>query len=186
MTDDHECVLDLVVEAPGWQAALPELGGTAEAAARAALEGAGLAPEAHAIVLLACDDARIAQLNADFRGREAPTNVLSWPAFDLSPAAPGAPPQAPPSGGPGPRLPLGDVAISLETAAREAEERGISLKSHAAHLILHGCLHLLGYDHETEEDAARMEGIETRVLAGLGISNPYLFVEPDAAGPHPD
>lgn len=177
-----EGVVDLVVEAPGWETALPDLADTAETAARAALEAAGLAADCHTVTLLACDDARIARLNAEFRGRETPTNVLSWPAFDLAPEQPGVAPPAPPASHSPEPLHLGDVAVAIETAEREAKERGISLKSHTMHLMLHGCLHLLGYDHETGEDAALMEGIETQALARLGIDDPYLLDEPDAAG----
>lgn len=174
--------VDLVIEAEDWQAALPELAEAADAAARAAIADAGIDPDRHSLCVLACDDRRIAALNAQFRDRERPTNVLSWPAFPLAPERPGDPPKHPPEPrGPDP-LHLGDVAIALQTAAREAESRGVSLKSHVIHLILHGCLHLLGHDHETEEDAERMEGIETRLLAGLGIDDPYILVETDAGG----
>lgn len=175
-------VVDLVVDEPEWEAALPDLGDVAETAALAALDAAGPVPDGLTIALLACDDARIAGLNGEFRGRARPTNVLSWPAFALTPAAPGARPPSPP-GHPGH---LGDVAIAFQTTMHEAEERGISLKSHATHLILHGCLHLLGYDHERAEDAELMEGIETRALARLGLSDPYLIVSPGAAVPPPD
>lgn len=175
-----EPLVDLVVEAPDWIAALPDLGPAADLAATAALQGAGLDPPRYTLCVLACDDARIARLNADFRGREAPTNVLSWPAFELAPQAPGAPPGQPPAPSLGAPVHLGDVAVALQTARAEAESRGVSLKSHAIHLILHGCLHLLGYDHQTEEDAARMEGLETRLLCGLGIEDPHTIMEEDA------
>ena len=177
-----EPVVEVIVEAAEWEAALPDLAGAAEAAARAALAAAGVGAAGRAIAVLACDDERIAELNAGFRGRARPTNVLSWPAFPLAPPGPGLPPPAPPAGAEH----LGDVALALQTATREAEERGISLKSHATHLILHACLHLLGYDHEREEDAVLMEGIETRALRRLGIADPYLIVDPGAAVPHPD
>lgn len=173
-------LVDLVIEAPGWQRALPDLAPAAETAAAAALRGAGLAPAGYTVCLLACDDARIARLNAEFRGREVPTNVLSWPAFELAPAEPGAPPGRPPAPAAGRPCHLGDLALALETARSEAESRGVSLKSHVIHLILHGCLHLLGYDHQAEADAARMEGLETSLLGGLGIEDPHSAFEPDA------
>ncbi|HUF56509.1 MAG TPA: rRNA maturation RNase YbeY [Thermohalobaculum sp.] len=179
---EPEPVVELIVDEPGWQARLPDLAEIAEAAARAALDATGLAPAGMTIALLACDDAGIALLNARFRGRDRPTNVLSWPAYDLGPGAPGARPPAPPEHAEH----LGDVAIALQTTMREADERGISLKSHATHLILHGCLHLLGYDHDRAEDADLMEGIETRTLIRLGIADPYLIVDPGAAAPHPE
>ncbi|MCL5778323.1 rRNA maturation RNase YbeY [Limibaculum sp. FT325] len=174
-------LVDLVVEEPGWLEALPDFAEVAERAARMALEGADVPPEGYEIAILACDDARIAALNADFRGKPMPTNVLSWPAFDLSPARPGDAPMPPPPGESGVPVPLGDVAIALQTMRREAESASIPLKDHAIHLILHGCLHLLGHDHESDEDAALMEGIERRALLAAGIADPYS--EGDAAEP---
>ena len=157
-------IVDTVIEDPRWETALPGLAGTAETAARAALAAAGRRPEGWTLCLLACDDARIAGLNGQFRGRAAPTNVLSWPAFAALPPDP-APGAAP--------LHLGDLAIALETTQGEAISADLPLKDHALHLILHGCLHLLGYDHESEAEAVVMEGIETRVLTGLGLADPY-------------
>ena len=124
-------------------------------------------------MVLACDDDRIAALNADHRGMARPTNVLSWPAFDLAPAAPGSRPPAPPMAAPGAGLPLGDVAIALQTCLREAESAAIPLKTHVIHLILHSVLHLLGYDHQTEADAELMEGIESTAMTGAGFPDPY-------------
>lgn len=166
-------LIALAVEEPAWLAELPELEGLAAAAAGLAIEAAGLDPARFEVSILACDDARIARLNLDHRGKAGPTNVLSWPAFALAPVHPGALPPAPPAPPPGARQPLGDVAIALETARREAREQGIPLKDHTIHLILHGCLHLLGFDHGTEADAETMEGIEIRALARLGIPDPY-------------
>ncbi|MGF1552856.1 MAG: rRNA maturation RNase YbeY [Paracoccaceae bacterium] len=168
---DTPPLVDLVVEHEPWLDALPDLAAVAERAARLALEGAGLSAAGREIALLACDDARIATLNADFRARPAPTNVLSWPAHDLAPPVPGLAPLPPPPG------PLGDVAIALDTVRREAAAGGLSLKDHALHLILHGCLHLLGYDHETEADATLMEGIERERLVAIGLDDPYRNAE---------
>lgn len=162
-------LVDVLVEDPAWQEALPGLDDLADRAARLALTAVGLQADGYEIALLACDDARIAALNADFRAKPAPTNVLSWPAFDLAPAAPGTPPPAPPMA----EGHLGDIAIALGTTRSEAEMAGIALKDHAIHLILHGTLHLLGYDHQTDEDAALMEGIERKALASLGLPDPY-------------
>jgi probable rRNA maturation factor len=175
-----EPLVDLVIEEQAWLEALPELEAHAEIAARLSMEAAGLDPSDFSICVLACDDARIAELNGAFRGKATPTNVLSWPAFELAPAAPGAMPLAPPEAPGGDhRQPLGDVAIALQTTGCEAEAAATPLKDHVIHLILHGCLHLLGFDHETEADAATMEGIETRALARIGIADPYLL---DGAG----
>lgn len=169
-----DSLVDLIVEEPRWQRALPDLDRVALSAATLAHEALGISSDRFEISLLACNDARIAALNATFRGREKPTNVLSWPAFPLAPAGPGQPPPLPPAGdAEGPRQPLGDIAIALETVMAEAEQLGRPLKNHATHLILHGCLHLFGYDHETPEDAGLMEDIERRALARIDISDPY-------------
>jgi probable rRNA maturation factor len=104
----------------------------------------------------------MAGLNADFRGKPQPTNVLSWPDFDGPVPAPGTAP-----------LFLGNLALAYETCAREADEAAIPLADHAAHLVVHGVLHLLGYDHEEDAEAEAMEEIETKVLASMGIANPY-------------
>ncbi|MEM9584724.1 MAG: rRNA maturation RNase YbeY [Pseudomonadota bacterium] len=121
------------------------------------------------IAILACDDPRIAALNESFRDKPNPTNVLSWPAFDLAPQQPGCTPSPP-----NPEEPeLGDIAIAYDTCAGEAAEQGKPVEDHVTHLLVHGTLHLLGYDHETEADAALMEGLETRILAKLGVEDPY-------------
>jgi len=182
--------IDLIIEEPAWTDALPGIEAlpgiqvAADTAARLALEAADLEPGHWTISLLACDDTRIAGLNRKFRGKSTPTNVLSWPAFDLAPKHPGAHPAPPPQGISGPPQHLGDVAIALQTTRREAEDNATPLKDHVIHLILHGCLHLLGFDHETDEDAETMERIETRALARIGVNDPYL--RGDAGQPHPN
>lgn len=149
---------DTICEDPRWQDAhLPDLAARAAGATGRLL---GLDP-ALEIAVLGCDDARIAALNAAFRGKSAPTNVLSWPAEDL---APGEVPTGPE---------LGDIAIAWETCAREAEEQGKPLEAHVTHLLVHGTLHLLGHDHMTDAEAEVMEGLERDVLAGLGLPDPY-------------
>jgi probable rRNA maturation factor len=138
----------------------------AERAARATLTATGRDPGFHEIGLLACDDARMAELNGAFRGKAQPTNVLSWPAFEGEvPESPGLPGEGP--------LFIGDLALGYETCAREAEEAGISLADHAAHLVVHGVLHLLGHDHAEDAEADAMEEFETKVLASMGVANPY-------------
>jgi probable rRNA maturation factor len=160
--------LDIVIEDPRWaEAGLEPL---ASRAAEATLAHLGLDPEAWEIVLLACDDDRIAALNADFRGKPQPTNVLSWPSEERGAEAPGQPP-APPDPDDGPEL--GDIALAFETCAREAGEAGLTLEAHAAHLVVHATLHLLGYDHISDADAALMERIEVEILASIGVANPY-------------
>jgi probable rRNA maturation factor len=154
-------VVETLVEDGRWADA--DLPAIAERAARSALVAAGRDPDRHEVALLACSDARIAGLNADFRGTPLPTNVLSWPDCDGPVPAPGASP-----------LFLGDVALAYETTVREAEAAGIPLADHATHLVVHAVLHLLGHDHADDAQAEAMEAIETNVLASLGIANPYL------------
>ena len=160
--------VDAIIEAPDWEGAdLPAL---ADRAARAALADAGLEPDAHELALLACDDERIAALNAAHRGRTAPTNVLSWPSRTL---APGEPPDPE----------LGDVAIAHGTCAREAAAQGKPFEAHVTHLIVHAVLHLLGHDHAGDADAALMEGAERRILAAMGLPDPYAGDETGPGAP---
>ena len=168
-----EALVDLVVEEEAWLDRLPDLPDAALSGARLALDAVGLDPADYEIAVLACDDDRIAVLNADHRSMARPTNVLSWPAFDLVPSSPGSRPRALPEPGPGTVLPLGDVAIALQTCVHEAENAAIPLKTHVIHLILHSVLHLLGYDHKTEADAELMEGIESTAMIGAGLPDPY-------------
>ena len=98
--------------------------------------------------------------------------MLSWPAQTLAPATAGGRPCAPKADAFG-EVPLGDVALAFETCAREAEAQGKRFGDHVTHLIIHGVLHLLGYDHETEADAARMESLEREILGKLGLDDPY-------------
>lgn len=160
---------DPIFEDDRWQVA--GLGPLAETAAHATLSHLGFAPEDFEIAVLACDDARIATLNADFRGKPRPTNVLSWPSQDLAAAPPGARP-FPPEPEDEPHH-LGDIALSYETCAAEAEAAGRSFSAHVTHLVVHGVLHLLGYDHIRDEDATVMEGLEGVILGNLGLPDPY-------------
>jgi probable rRNA maturation factor len=161
--------VDVIVEAEGWQAL--DLEALAARAAEATLAQLRL-PGPAEIALLATSDAAVARLNADFRGRPTPTNVLSWPARPLPSSAPGAVPPRPEPDATG-ELFLGDIALAWETCAREAEEGGKPLSDHATHLIVHAILHLMGYDHICDEDAALMEGLETEILRSLGLPDPY-------------
>ncbi|MDP3196082.1 rRNA maturation RNase YbeY [Tabrizicola sp.] len=149
------------------------LAALAERAGQATLAGLGLPIEGFVISLMGCDDARISVLNADFRGKPAPTNVLSWPSEERGAKVTGEAPRLPEPGATDDPEPLGDIAIAFETCAREAEDQGKPLVDHVTHLIVHGVLHLLGYDHIEAEDAAVMEALEVRILASLGVCDPY-------------
>lgn len=163
--------LDITIEDSRWQdAGLADL---AEEAVAAVLAHFALDPEMCEISLLACDDAEIAGLNAEFREKSAPTNVLSWPAEERAAEKDGGMPLPPEPDFTG-EIPLGDIAISYGTCAREAAEAGKPLSDHTRHLIVHGMLHLLGYDHIRDRDAALMEGIEVLILGKMGIANPYM------------
>lgn len=159
-------LVETLVESGDWSA-LGDAAALAESAAQAALAEAGVSAAGREISLLLTDDAAVAALNRQFRGKDAPTNVLSWPAFDLAPGAP-----LPPAG-PAGATPLGDIALAAETVAREAAERGLAIRDHVAHLIVHGVLHLLGHDHEEDAAAEAMERLERRALARIGVADPY-------------
>lgn len=163
--------IDILIEDDGWDAdALDALAQQALAATLAELD---LPPEGIAVSILACGDDRIADLNAEFRGKPQPTNVLSWPSEDRAAETPGAMPDLPRTGGDGPPEELGDIALALGVLTREAAEGGKPFDHHLTHLLVHGVLHLLGFDHISDPDAALMEGLETRILARLGIPDPY-------------
>lgn len=139
----------------------------AETAARATLAYLKIDIEGAEIAVLGCDDERISVLNAEFRGKPAPTNVLSWPAEDLSAETAGQRPADP-------TFPeLGDIAISFDTCTQEAIDAGKAFNDHVTHLVIHGILHLLGYDHIRDPDATLMEETERRILGTLCIDDPY-------------
>ena len=158
--------VDCMVEDARWG----EIDVLAQLASDAVFERLGLEPSVFEVSVLACDDARIAVLNDGFRGKPRPTNVLSWPSEERAAAIDG---EMPPPPQPGPDTELGDIAIAYETCAREAEEAGKTMRDHTLHLLVHGTLHLLGFDHERDRDATLMEGLETEILGKLGIPDPY-------------
>ncbi len=160
-----------IVEDPRWEALA--LGTVAERATAATLSRLGRAPGHFGICLLGCDDARMAALNTGFRGKPHPTNVLSWPSEERRAKTPGEAPALPEADPNGLPRELGDIAIAYETCAREAREAGKSMTGHVTHLIVHGTLHLLSYDHTDDRDAALMEALEIKILGKLGISDPY-------------
>ena len=111
------------------------------------------------------DDAEVRGLNAEWRGKDRPTNVLSFPLAEGD--------ELEDADGEGPELMLGDIVLARGVCLREAEEKALPLEHHAAHLLVHGTLHLLGYDHHDDEAATDMEAREVRALARMGIANPY-------------
>ncbi len=145
-------VLDLRIEADGWGQAMGDAASVCNAALSAAHALTGRSGE---IDLLLTDDAEMHQLNRDWRGKDKPTDVLSFPADPL---------EAPF---------LGDIAIGLGIASKDAKSRGISLHEHLSHLVIHGYLHLIGHDHMEDTEAREMEALEIRALATLGIADPY-------------
>lgn len=157
---DDFLTVDITRRAGGWDELLSD--DLLIRAARAAYAGTRAEGPAEISVLLS-DDAEIRTLNKTWRGKDKPTNVLSFPLGDHA------------GGG---DAPLGDIVLAYETVSREAAERGLDLGHHAAHLVVHGMLHILGYDHGNDEDADHMEGLEVRILATLGIPNPYGVLEP--------
>jgi probable rRNA maturation factor len=164
MTVANAVEISLTVSCTAWLTLCPEAGAVAERAARAALAGAGPGsaggPMLVGIVLT--DDAEQRDLNRLWRGKDSSTNVLAFALNNPAvPPAPGAP------------ILLGDIVLALETVAREAAAQDKTLPDHLAHLVVHGALHLLGFDHADEGEAALMEARETAILAKLGVAAPY-------------
>jgi len=154
-------MIEIGRSAEGWAGALPDAEAVARRAADAAWKAAGDGTAELSILL--SDDAEVRVLNQDYRGKDKPTNVLSFPAGD--------------EGAVGrPRL-LGDVVLALKTIEREAAAQSKLLTDHLSHLTVHGVLHLLGHDHETDTQATAMEALETEILSGLGIDDPYAATD---------
>jgi probable rRNA maturation factor len=156
------------VHCDSWNAACRDAEALAATAARAAL--AGIWSEANAPAILSViltDDAEQRRLNRTYRGTDAPTNVLSFALAHLAADAP-SPPDAP--------VLLGDVVLAFATVEREAREQNKKLADHLAHLVVHGALHLLGFDHQGEEEAAAMEAREVEILKSLGVPDPYRAI----------
>lgn len=159
--------IEIRVEAAGWTEAMADAAGTCRASAAAALAVATPADRGAALSVLLSDDDTVRCLNRTYRGRDEATNVLSfaqrgpsetqqeerWPRAEA--------------------VLLGDIVVAFGVTAREADAAGRPIADHLSHLIVHGVLHLLGYDHEDDAEAEIMEQLETRVLAGLGVPDPY-------------
>jgi probable rRNA maturation factor len=153
--------IDIDIQADGWRAAPVAMETIARRAVRAAWCDAGTGARDAEVSIVLGDDALVRRLNATYRDQDKATNVLSFPGDDA------IGPQT------APRL-LGDIVLAYETVAREAREQGKTMPDHAAHLCVHGVLHLLGHDHEGDAEAAAMEALETAIVATLGIADPFL------------
>ncbi len=145
--------IDIAVQFEDWRQTLPNIEAVVEVAVSHILSVLD-SPKLGELSIALVNDADIRALNKDYRHKDKATNVLSFP-----------------NNGPAPLL--GDIALAFETVKREAEEKSVSLENHVTHLIIHGFLHLQGYDHETDEMAAKMEALEITALAALNIDNPY-------------
>ncbi|OAN54594.1 rRNA maturation factor [Paramagnetospirillum marisnigri] len=161
--------IDVRLDSPQWQARLPDAEARCGRLAATALEAVDLPDGVVELSIVLADDEAVRALNKGWRGKDAPTNVLSFAALDEedAPLVEGAP------------LLLGDVILAFETCAAEASDQGKSLEDHFSHLVIHGVLHLLGFDHEDEEEAIEMEALESALLASLGIADPYGDEEED-------
>jgi probable rRNA maturation factor len=166
--------IDLTIEDSNWTPL--HLQNLADRAAADTLAHLGIEGTLCDISVLACNDDRIAELNRDFRDKPGATNVLSWPAEDLAASVPGGIPARPRLDMTG-ELSLGDIAIAFETCEREAAEAGKTMVDHVTHLIVHGVLHLLGYDHIRDPDATLMERLEGEILVNLGLDDPYRDID---------
>lgn len=145
-------MIDIEVEETAWTQALADPDGLARTAAAAAL---GALSATGAVTILLADDDSVADLNARFRGKQGPTNVLSFPAPE------------------NPEAHLGDIALAFGVCQAEAQVQGKRLEDHLQHLVVHGVLHLLGLDHMTDIEAEEMEALERQVLQGIGVPDPY-------------
>ncbi len=157
--DGSTLVLDVMVESPLWNDA-PNAEAIVRDAIAAAAKGTG--KDSAEVAILLTDDSAIREINRQWRDQDKPTNVLSFPSGEAGRET----------------RHLGDIVIAYETMAREAEAENRPFANHLAHLAIHGYLHLLGYDHMTDADAAQMERLETVLLDQLGIPDPYAHSEP--------
>lgn len=159
----NRILIDVSIEAGAWENEAV-LSRTVQRAVNAAAESAGLEwPEGAELSLVFTDDLKISRLNEEWRQKPVPTNILSFPGADVA------------IGEPAGQI-LGDLVLSYETIAREAEEQDKAFTDHLTHLVIHGFLHLFGYRHDDESEANLMESIEKKALARLGISDPYAYL----------
>lgn len=147
------CHIDILVEDDAWN--VFQAGVLLEQAVLYGLDYMDLADQNHELSVVLTNDQNIKALNRDYRAKDRPTNVLSFPQYD--------------------EVVLGDIVISFQTIEREAKEQGKTLEDHFQHMVVHSLLHLLGYDHIEEDDAQDMEELEINILAKLNVKNPYVL-----------
>ncbi len=162
-----EHLVDVEVEAEEWLDVLPDVVAVVTTGVMAALDAAKIKDQADVVVLL-CDDGEMRALNKEYRQKNAPTNVLSFPAPREMRVK-------------GVLDHLGDMALGLETCVREAKDQNKSLKNHVMHLSVHGALHLLGYDHIADDEAEAMESLERDILKTLGVDDPYALANANSS-----
>jgi len=158
--------IDINIETGDWPDLVPDLEQTVATAARAAIARARFDGSGAELSVLLTGNGEMAALNEKWRGKSGPTNVLSFPG-ELD--------------GDGPAM-IGDIVLALETIAAEASAARISAPDHFSHLVVHGVLHLLGFDHETDREAEEMESLETEILESIGIADPYAAGKPALSG----
>lgn len=167
MPENSEFEIDISISEPEWNASFLDVDAVARRAMSYTLDMAILPKEIigrdlEASIVLANDDL-LHVLNREYRGMDKPTNVLSFATLDSDDPLPEEGP-----------FPLGDIILSYQTIDREAQEQGKFFKDHFTHMVVHGTLHLLGYDHQTEDEATIMETLEIRILEKMNIQNPYM------------
>jgi probable rRNA maturation factor len=162
--DDETLPIEITMTDDAWLTLLPDWEGWARRILSATLGETRSAPQGCGLSLLLADDAEIRDLNRRFRGQDKPTNVLSFPAH--------------PRGG---QDSLGDIALAFETVRAEAAAGGLPVLHHLDHLLVHGILHLIGFTHDEEDEAARMIAAEIAIMARLGLPDPYAARQAGAA-----
>lgn len=166
MDSDSSHSIEVTVETAAWHSAVTDPDQLCRRAVAAVLQQEPAVTDDVEVSVMLTDDERVQALNREYRGQDRPTNVLSFPTGELASPTPGRP------------VLLGDIVLALETARREADRDGKALGAHVTHLVVHGALHLLGYDHEEDTAADLMEAREIAILGGLGVADPYA---PEAA-----
>ena len=164
----ENCLVQIMAPNEEWFRVLPDANQMATDVIQRAVRESGKVHSSSEVSVVFSDDRELQLLNKEYRSIDKPTNVLSFPGPEL----PAEDPNAYTAGG-RPQV-LGDIVLALETTEREAKEQGKELKHHVAHLLVHGTLHLLRFDHENDRDAELMENLERKVLAALGIGDPYV------------